>query len=62
VRGERQANEKDIRSAAAFIAVAATRSSTTGKPYMIRFKGAPPTPCADYLTAQLGKLVADKDG
>lgn len=56
LRGKWEANEKKINSAADFIAVVATRSSTTGKPYMIQLKGAPPTPCAEYLTTQLKHL------
>jgi hypothetical protein len=56
LRGKWEANEKKINSAADFIAVAASCSSTTGKPYMIQLKGAPPTPCAEYLTAQLKHL------
>jgi len=55
LRGKWQANEKLIKTAADFIAKAATRSSTSGKPYLIRLKGSPATPCADYLTAQLKK-------
>jgi Family of unknown function (DUF5329) len=62
LRGKWEANEKKINSAADFIVVAATRSSTTGKPYMIHLKGAAPTRCADYLSAQLRKLEMDKGG
>ncbi len=56
LRGKWEANEKKIHSAADFITVAGTRSSTTGKPYMIQLKGAPPTPCGDYLAARLKKM------
>jgi hypothetical protein len=56
LRGKWEANEKKINSAADFIAVAATCSSTTSKPYMIQLKGSPPTPCAEYLTTQLKHL------
>ena len=62
LRGKWEANEEKVRSAEDFITVAATRSSTTGKPYMIRLKGTPPTPCAGYLTAQLRKLETEKGG
>lgn len=58
LRGKWQAHAKEIKTAADFIAVAATRSSTTGKPYMIRLKGSAEVPCGDYLTAQLKKRVA----
>jgi Family of unknown function (DUF5329) len=56
LRGKWEANAKEILTASDFIAKAATKSSTSGKPYLIRPKGAPETPCADYLTAQL-KLI-----
>ncbi|MFM7180259.1 MAG: DUF5329 family protein [Verrucomicrobiales bacterium] len=58
LRGKWEANEKDIKTAADFIAMAATASSTTGKPYLIRLKDAPEVPCADYLNAELKKLEA----
>jgi hypothetical protein len=56
LRGKWQANAKDIKTAADFIAKAASVSSTTGKPYLIRFKDGSVTPCATYLTTQLKKL------
>ena len=56
LRGKWQANDKDIKTAADFIAKAASFSSTTGKPYLIRFKDGSATPCGDYLTTQLKKL------
>jgi hypothetical protein len=62
LRGKWEANSEKIHSAKDFIAVAATRSSTTGQLYMIRLKGAPPAPSADYLNAQLKKLEAEKGG
>lgn len=62
LRGKWEANTRKILSAADFIAVAATRSNTTGRPYMIRLKGASPAPCAGYLTTQLRKLEAEKGG
>jgi hypothetical protein len=60
LRGKWQANDKQIKTAADFIAKAATLSSTTGKPYLIRFKDGTVTPCGDYLTAQLKKLETAK--
>ncbi|MEI6656167.1 MAG: DUF5329 family protein [Verrucomicrobiota bacterium] len=56
LRGKWQANDKDIKTAADFIAKAASVSSTTGKPYLIRFKDGTETRCGDYLTTQLKKL------
>jgi hypothetical protein len=49
-------NDKDVKTAADFIAKVASASGTTGKAYMIRFKDGKETPCGDYLTAQLKKL------
>ena len=57
LRRKWEANEKQIHSAQSFIKVAATQSSTTGKPYLIRFKDGTTTPCAEYLTARLAKLL-----
>ena len=56
LRGKWDANKKEIHSANDFISKAATKSSTTGKPYVIRLKGGVETPCADYLNAQLKKI------
>lgn len=56
LRGKWQANDKDIQTATDFIAKAATLSSTTGKPYLIRFKDGTQTKCSDYLTARLKEL------
>ena len=56
LRKKWEANEKDIKTAADFITKAATASSTTGKPYLIRPKNAAEIPCADYLNDELKKL------
>ena len=61
LRGKWQSNEKEIKTAADFIAIAATRSSTSGKPYIVRRKGFKDILCAEYLTAQLKKLEAAKN-
>jgi hypothetical protein len=53
LRRKWEANEKSIHSAESFITVAATKSSTSGQPYVIRIKGQPDTPCGEYLQAQL---------
>lgn len=58
LRGKWQAHAKEIATAEDFIAKAATRSSTTGMPYIIRFKGEGDKPCADYLSEQLKKLAS----
>ncbi len=56
LRGKWDANKKDIVTANDFIEKAASKSSTTGKPYLIKLKGAAEVPCADYLKARLKKL------
>lgn len=61
LRGKWEANEKKIHTATDFISVAATQSSTTGKPYLIRLKGQSAKPCGDYLLAELRKIEAAAD-
>src|SRR5215207_4607467 len=58
LRGKWDANKADIKTATDFIDKAATKSTTTGKPYVIRFKDGKETPSADYLRAELKKLEA----
>lgn len=58
LRGKWEANDTKILSAEDFIAVAATRSNTTGKPYLIRLEGGATKPCADYLKGQLAAIRA----
>jgi hypothetical protein len=56
LKGKWDANAGQIKSAREFVEKAATASSTTGKPYLIRFKqnGAPQeVPSGDYLLEQL---------
>lgn len=60
LRGKWSRNEADIKTAADFIAKAATASGTSGKPYMIQLKGAAEVKCGDYLTEQLKKLEEKK--
>lgn len=55
LRGKWDANRKDVKTPEDFIAKVATKSSTTGKPYLIRFKDGKETPCADYLRTRLNK-------
>jgi hypothetical protein len=56
LRGKWGRNESEIKTAADFIAKAATGSSTSGKPYLIRFKDGSQTECGVYLSAELKKL------
>ena len=56
LRGKWSRDDAEIKTAKDFIAKAATGSSTTGKPYMIRFKDGREVACADYLKGELAKL------
>lgn len=46
----------EIKTALDFIEKAATKSSTSGQPYLIRFKDGSEKNCADFLREQLKKL------
>lgn len=56
LRGKWDANASAIKTAADFIRVAATESSTSGKPYLIRHKNGTEQPSAEFLNAALKKL------
>ena len=56
LRGKWGRNESEIKTAADFIAKAATGSSTSGKPYLIRFKDGAQTECGVFLSTELKKL------
>ena len=56
LRGKWNRSDDEIKTAQDFIAKAATGSSTSGKPYLIRFKDGREVPCADYLKGELAKL------
>jgi hypothetical protein len=56
LRGKWDANKEDIKTARDFIDKVATKSSTTGKPYVIRPKGAAEIACAEFLKTALKKL------
>ena len=56
LRGKWSANDGEIKTAKDFIAKAGTASSTSGKPYLIRFKDGQQTECAKYLETELAKL------
>ena len=47
---------KDLRSAEEFIARCATRSSTTGKPYLIRYKDGREVAAAAFFGAELRRI------
>lgn len=56
LRGKWESNSSDIKTATDFIEKAASVSSTTGKPYLIRFKDGKETKSGEYLLEQLRKL------
>jgi hypothetical protein len=56
LRGKWRASEAEIKTAQDFIDKAASVSSTSGKPYLIRFKDGKEIKSGDYLRAELKKL------
>ena len=60
LRGKWEKQDKDIKTAMDFIERAGSISSTSGKPYLIRFKAAREVKCGDYLKEELKKLEKDK--
>ncbi|MCE9520614.1 MAG: DUF5329 domain-containing protein [Verrucomicrobia bacterium] len=58
LRGKWDSHKSEITTAADFIEKAATVSSTTGKPYLIRFNDGREIKCGDFLKAKLEKLNA----
>lgn len=60
LRGKWEANEEKIKTAKEFIDQVATASSTTGKPYLIRFKNGKEHKSGAYLHEELKKLEKDK--
>ena len=58
LREKWESRESEVRSAEDFIAQVASFSSTTSKPYLIRFPDGREVPSAEYLRAELAKLRA----
>ena len=56
LQGKWEANKAAIRTAEQFIEKAASTSSTTGKPYLIRFKDGKEVKSGDYLKERLKTL------
>ncbi len=56
LRGKWDANDSKIKTAKDFIEKSASQSSTSGKPYMIKFKDGRETKSGEYLLAELKKL------
>lgn len=55
LRGKWKARESEVRSAADFIEKVASFSSTTGKPYLIRFRDGRELSSAQFLNGQLAR-------
>ena len=62
LRGKWDSNESKIKSAKDFIEKAASVSSTSGKPYLIRFKDGKDVKTGDYLSEQLKNLEKGEGG
>jgi len=56
LRAKWRANDAEVKSARDFIEKVASVSSTTGKPYLIRFKDGREVKSGEYLLAELRKL------
>jgi hypothetical protein len=57
LRGKWEANSAAIKTAQDFIDKAASASSTTGQPYLIRFKDGKEIKSGEYLLSELMKLA-----
>jgi len=62
MRGKWEADQASIKTAKDFIVKAGSVSSTTGKPYLIRFKDGTQKKSGDYLMEQLLKLEGKGKG
>lgn len=56
LRGKWDANSSDVKSARDFIDKVATKSDTSGKPYLMRFNDGKEIPSREFLLAELKKL------
>jgi hypothetical protein len=56
IRAKWDSEAKSIKTAKDFIAKAASESSTTGKPYLIRFKGSKEVKAGEYLEKELKRI------
>lgn len=59
LRGKWRANDAKVRTARDFIDTVASVSSTSGKPYLIRFQDGREINSRDFLVAELTKLEAN---
>lgn len=53
LKGKWDAHTAKIKTAQDFIEIAATKSTTSGKPYLIRYADGKEVPSAEFLTAEL---------
>lgn len=60
LRGKLRTQQSELKTAQDFIDKAATVSSTSGKPYLIRFKDGKEVQLAEYLKGELKKLDEQK--
>jgi glycerophosphoryl diester phosphodiesterase len=58
LRGKWDNEKAHIKTASDFIERVATKSSTTGRPYLIRLQDGTEKPCGDYLAGQLARIDA----
>ena len=56
LRGKWDANKAEVKTARDFIDKVATKSDTSGKPYLMRFNDGKEIPSREYLLAELKKL------
>jgi len=56
MRGKWDANRADVKTVRDFIDKVATKSGTSGKPYLMRFRDGKEIPSREFLLAELKKL------
>ncbi len=56
LRGKWDANKADVKTVRDFIDKVATKSGTSGKPYLMRFSDGKEIPSREFLLAELKKL------
>jgi len=56
LRGKWDANKAEVKTARDFIDKVATKSDTSGKPYLMRFNDGKEIPSRDYLLGELKKI------
>ena len=58
LRGKWDANKAEVKTVSDFIDKVATKSGTSGKPYLIRFQDGNEIKCRDYLLGELKRIEA----